>query len=125
VPGVNREALSTHLPAEPVAGLLNLLSGGALQQLLGDGHGRLPVHHRIHYRAVADPDHSGVQALQKEGEAGRNRLNQYTNWLTIPLALLQAFGQSSLLGQATGGRAGAHAVWLPATRWRRSSSCSR
>jgi preprotein translocase subunit SecY len=41
------------------------------------------------------------QELQKEGEAGRNKLNQYTNWLTIPLALLQAFGQSSLLAQGS------------------------
>src|SRR5207237_9471749 len=35
--------------------------------------------------------------LSKEGESGRNRLNKYTHWLTIPLAALQAFGQPQLL----------------------------
>ncbi|MDP2952384.1 MAG: preprotein translocase subunit SecY, partial [Chloroflexota bacterium] len=34
-----------------------------------------------------------LQALAKEGEAGRNRINQYTHWLTVPLAALQAYGQ--------------------------------
>jgi preprotein translocase subunit SecY len=38
--------------------------------------------------------------LNKEGEAGRNRLAQLTRYLTVPLALLQAFGQMALLVQA-------------------------
>ena len=48
-----------------------------------------------------------LEELQKEGEAGRSKLNQYTNILTIPLALLQAFGQSSLLAAPSASQAGA------------------
>ena len=33
-----------------------------------------------------------LQALSREGEYGRNKLNQYTRYLTVPMALLQAFG---------------------------------
>ena len=48
-----------------------------------------------------------LEAICKEGEAGRNKINQYTVYLTIPLAALQAFGQSSLLAQpASAGGAG-------------------
>jgi preprotein translocase subunit SecY len=35
--------------------------------------------------------------LSKEGESGRNQINQYTHWLTVPLAALQAFGTPQLL----------------------------
>jgi preprotein translocase subunit SecY len=40
-----------------------------------------------------------LEALSKEGEAGREKINMYTNYLTIPLAILQGFGQSALLAQ--------------------------
>jgi preprotein translocase subunit SecY len=40
-----------------------------------------------------------LAALQKEGDAGRKKLNQYTILLTIPMAALNAFGQASLLAQ--------------------------
>jgi preprotein translocase subunit SecY len=34
-----------------------------------------------------------LQALQKEGDAGRRKLNQWTHWLMVPLAMMQAYGQ--------------------------------
>src|SRR6185295_8348155 len=43
--------------------------------------------------------------LQKEsGEAGREKINQYTRWLAIPLAVLQGYGTIRLL-QSQGGAA--------------------
>ena len=38
-----------------------------------------------------------LQALSREGEYGRNKINQYTRYLTVPLALLQAYGFLALL----------------------------
>jgi len=38
-----------------------------------------------------------MEALQKEGEYGRRKINQYTRYLTVPLALLQAWGMVALL----------------------------
>jgi preprotein translocase subunit SecY len=42
--------------------------------------------------------------MAKEGEAGRNRVNQITHWLTVPLAAFQAYGTGVVLtsGQRTG-----------------------
>ncbi|MDI7275797.1 MAG: preprotein translocase subunit SecY, partial [Anaerolineae bacterium] len=61
-----------------------------------------------------------LSELSKEGEAGRNKINQYTYLLTVPLALLQAFGQASLLASASGGGPPVlanfgftRATWLP------------
>ena len=38
-----------------------------------------------------------LQALSREGEYGRTRINQYTRYLTVPLALLQAYGYLAIL----------------------------
>jgi preprotein translocase subunit SecY len=38
-----------------------------------------------------------LQALSREGEYGRQRINQFTRYLTVPMALLQAFGILSAL----------------------------
>jgi preprotein translocase subunit SecY len=103
VPGVDREALSTIFSSNQLLGLLNLLSGGALQNFSVMAMGVYPYITASIIIQLLIPIVPAWQELQKEGEAGRNRLNQYTNWLTIPLALLQAFGQSSLLAQSGGG----------------------
>jgi preprotein translocase subunit SecY len=38
-----------------------------------------------------------LQALQREGEYGRNKINQYTRYLAVPMALLQSYGFLALL----------------------------
>src|SRR4029450_3698314 len=38
-----------------------------------------------------------LQALSREGEYGRNRINQITRYLTVPLAALQAYGFLALV----------------------------
>jgi preprotein translocase subunit SecY len=44
-----------------------------------------------------------LENLQKEGEQGRSKLNQYTWYLTVPLAALQAYGQAVIMTQMAGG----------------------
>jgi preprotein translocase subunit SecY len=51
-----------------------------------------------------------LEELSKEGDQGRQRINQYTYWLTIPLAILQAITQSTLLSRQ---QLGAGMVVLP------------
>ncbi|NJN55307.1 MAG: hypothetical protein HC804_11440, partial [Anaerolineae bacterium] len=43
-----------------------------------------------------------LEELQKEGESGRNKINRYTYYLTVPLAFLQAIGQIRLVGFSLG-----------------------
>ena len=40
-----------------------------------------------------------LQALSREGEYGRTKINQYTRYLTVPLALLQAYGYLAILSR--------------------------
>ncbi len=103
VPGVNREALTTIFDQNQLLGLLNLLSGGALSNFSVMAMGVYPYITASIIMQLLTPIVPALAALQKEGEVGRNKLNQYTNIATIPLAMLQAFGQSSLLAdpQAT------------------------
>lgn len=103
VPGVNRLALSSIFDQNQLLGLLNLLSGGALSNFSVMAMGVYPYITASIIVQLLVPIIPALQEIQKEGEAGRNRLNQYTNYLTIPLALLQAYGQSSLLAQSSGG----------------------
>ena len=52
-----------------------------------------------------------LQALSREGEYGRQKLNQYTRYLTVPMALLQAFGiLSRVRAQDVSRRASASAM---------------
>jgi preprotein translocase subunit SecY len=44
-----------------------------------------------------------LEALQKEGEQGRSKLNRYTWYLTVPLGALQAYGQAVIMTQMSGG----------------------
>jgi preprotein translocase subunit SecY len=43
-----------------------------------------------------------LEALSKEGQAGRQKINSYTRWLTLPLALLQSYGMILLLNYQAG-----------------------
>src|SRR5512146_3367093 len=106
VPGVNRVALAQIFESNQLLGLLNLLSGGALQNFSIMAMGVYPYITASIIIQLLMPIIPQLEALGKEGEQGRNKLNQYTNYLTIPLAALQAFGQSSLLAQplSTGGQ---------------------
>jgi preprotein translocase subunit SecY len=102
VPGVNVEALNQLFQANQLLGILNLLSGGALANFSVMASGVYPYITASIIIQLLIPIVPQLQALQKEGDAGRQKLNQYTVWLTIPMALLQAFGQASILAQPVG-----------------------
>ncbi len=99
VPGVDRQALAQIFEANQLLGLLNLLSGGALDDFSVMAMGVYPYITASIIIQLLIPIIPALEALNKEGEAGRQKLNQYMNYLTIPLAALQAFGQSSLLAR--------------------------
>jgi preprotein translocase subunit SecY len=75
--------------------VFNMFSGGALERFSILALGVMPVHLGIH--RGADPGHRcpALQALKKEGEAGRRTLTNYTRWGTVGLAIFQGFGVAS------------------------------
>ncbi|GAB4567198.1 MAG: preprotein translocase subunit SecY [Anaerolineae bacterium] len=99
LPGVNAVALRQLFESNQLLGLLDMFSGGAMSNFSVMAMGVYPYITASIILQLLIPIIPQLQELAKEGEQGRNKINQYTTWLTIPLAALQAFGQSTLLQQ--------------------------
>ncbi|MCB0210595.1 MAG: preprotein translocase subunit SecY [Anaerolineae bacterium] len=97
VPGVDSSALQSFLQSgsdgSTIVQFLNLLSGGALANFSIMAMGVYPYITASIIMQLLTPLVPQLQELSKEGEQGRNKINMYTHWLTVPLAVLQAYGQ--------------------------------
>ncbi len=94
VPGLDLQRLADLLSHQSngILGLFNMFSGGALSRLTVFALGLLPyisVSIIIQLLTAVTP---ALEQLKKEGEAGRRKLNQYTRYGTVILALFQAIG---------------------------------
>ncbi|MBC7234971.1 MAG: preprotein translocase subunit SecY [Chloroflexi bacterium] len=105
VPGVDLEALRQVFSQNQLLGLLDMFSGGAMSNFSVMAMGVYPFITAQIVLQLLTPIIPQLEALSREGAAGRQRLNLYTHLLTIPLAALQGFSQASLLAQS-GGAAG-------------------
>lgn len=103
VPGVNAEALGQLFESNQLLGLLDLLSGGAMANFSIMAMGVYPYITASIILQLLTPILPPLERLQQEGEQGRNKLNQYTWWLTVPLAALNAYGQAVIMTQMSGG----------------------
>jgi preprotein translocase subunit SecY len=97
VPGVNVEALRSLFESNQLIGMLNLFSGGALSSFSIAAMGVYPYITAQIIMQLMVPVIPRLQELSNEGEAGRQKLNQLTHYLTVPLAFLQAFGTVQFL----------------------------
>jgi preprotein translocase subunit SecY len=97
VPGVDRDQLASFLEGNPIFGLLNLFSGGGLASLSIVALGMNPYINASIIMQLMTGVIPRLQALSREGEYGRNKINQYTRYLTVPLAMLQSYGFLALL----------------------------
>jgi preprotein translocase subunit SecY len=104
VPGIDPQNLQAALGRNPqygqLFGLLDVFSGGSLQTFSVAAMGVYPYITASIVMQLIVPIFPRLEALQREGgEAGRTRISQYTRVLSVPLAFLQAFGQSAILVQ--------------------------
>jgi preprotein translocase subunit SecY len=97
VPGIDPEALRRVFESNQLLGFLDLLSGGAMSSFSVMALGVYPYITSSIIMQLLQPIIPQLEELAKEGEAGRNKINQYTHLLTVPLALLQGFAQATLL----------------------------
>jgi len=97
VPGVDRAALADFFAGNPLFGLLDLFSGGGLSTFSVVGLGMNPYINSSIIMQLMSSVVPTLQALSREGEYGRQKINQYTRYLTVPMALLQAYGFLALL----------------------------
>ncbi|MCZ6539284.1 MAG: preprotein translocase subunit SecY [Chloroflexi bacterium] len=96
VPGVDREALAAAFEANPLLGFLDLFSGGALRNLSIAALGVYPYITASIILQILTPIIPTLKNLSQEGEGGRQAINRYTHYLTVPLAFLQGYGQLNL-----------------------------
>jgi preprotein translocase subunit SecY len=97
VPGADPAALATFFGSNSLLGLLDLFSGGGLSRFSIVGLGVNPYINASIIMQLMTGVVPSLQALSREGEYGRNKINQYTRYLSVPLALLQSYGFLALL----------------------------
>lgn len=95
VPGVDRDVIAQMFDASQAGGLLNFLdmmAGGAFSEFTVFALNIYPYITAsiiLQLLTVAIPS---LESLAKEGEMGRKKISQYTKYLTIVLAVVQAIG---------------------------------
>jgi len=97
VPNVDQAQLSSLFESNQLLGLLDLFSGGGLATASIIGMGVNPYINASIIMQLMQGVIPSLGELAREGEYGRNRLNQYTRLLTIPMAFAQGYGFSVLL----------------------------
>jgi preprotein translocase subunit SecY len=103
-PGVDADQIKNYFSGQggTILGLLNIFSGGALSQFSLFALGIMPYVTAsiiLQLLTVVIPK---LEQLQKEGEAGMAKINQYTRYLTVCLAAAQAAGYSYLFQRSAG-----------------------
>ena len=97
VAGVNLDALKSLFSQNQFLGLLDIFSGGTLANFSVMALGLNPYINASIILQLLTMVFPKLEALSKEGESGRQKINQYTRMLTVPLAVLQSIGMYALL----------------------------
>ncbi|MGB2877813.1 MAG: preprotein translocase subunit SecY [Dehalococcoidales bacterium] len=93
VPGVDQNALQALFERNALLGMLDMFSGGAMRRLSIAAMGVYPYITASIIMMLLVPVIPRLQALSREGETGRNKINLITHWLVVPLASVQGYGQ--------------------------------
>src|ERR1700722_13411793 len=100
IPGINAADLANFINNNQFLGLLNVFSGGGFSNLSIVMLGVSPyITASIIMQLMTLLIPSLKEMYQEEGDAGRIRFTQYSRYLTVPLAFVQAFGFILLLQQ--------------------------
>ena len=89
LPGINLEALRAFFASNQVLGLLNLFSGGTIHNFSVVALGVAPYITASIIFQLLGMVVPRIEEIQKEGESGQKRINQWTRLLTVPLAIIQ------------------------------------
>ncbi|RMD58930.1 preprotein translocase subunit SecY [Candidatus Parcubacteria bacterium] len=96
IPGVDVNALRQFFRSNQILGLLNVFSGGSMENFSIVMMGVAPyITASIIFQLLAMIV-PALEEMQKE-EQGRQKINMWTRWLTVPLAAMQSFGMITLL----------------------------
>ena len=96
-PGVDGSVLSAALSSNSIFGLLDLFAGGAFAKATIFALGIMPYISASIMLQLLGAVVPFLQRLQREGEEGRRKITQYTRYLTVLIASLQAWGTAGFL----------------------------
>lgn len=99
VPGINPDAMRQLFNSQSggILGLFNMFSGGALSRFSVFALGIMPYISASIIMQLVSSVVPTLEAIKKEGEAGRRKITQYTRYGTVLLALVQSFGIAATL----------------------------
>lgn len=101
IPGVDLENLRLFFRSNQILGLMNVFSGGTMENFSVVALGVAPYITSSIIFQLLTMIIPRLEELSKEGEYGRQKINQYTRWLTVPLSALQGYGMILLLRQSS------------------------
>jgi len=97
IPNVNMEALKIVFERNQLLGAFSALTGGSAENFSIVLMGLSPYINASIIMQLMGVISPRIEALSKEGEEGRRKINSYTRWLTLPLGFLQSYGMISLI----------------------------
>ena len=105
VPGIDPAQLQALFNSNQgtILGLANMFSGGALERMSILALGIMPYISASIIMQLMSAVTPSLEQLKKEGESGRRKISQYTRYLTVVLAIVQATGMT--VGMANQGMA--------------------
>ncbi len=114
LPGINPQALASIFAQQGggILGMFDMFAGGALSRMTIFALNIMPYISASIIMQLMTAVSPSMEALKKEGESGRKKINQYTRYLTVLIATMQAYGIAVGL-ESMGGDGGAAAVYDP------------
>jgi preprotein translocase subunit SecY len=111
VPGVDAAVMAEILQQNGggILGMFDMFSGGALGRMTVFALNIMPYISASIIIQLLSSAVPSLEALKKEGESGRKKLNQYTRYLTVLIALVQSYGMAAGLENIVG-RAGSAVI---------------
>jgi preprotein translocase subunit SecY len=111
LPGIDPEVMAQIFQQQSggILGMFNMFAGGALERMSIFALGILPYISASIILQLMTAISPTLEALKKEGESGRKKINQYTRYLTVVLATFQAWGLAVGL-EAMSGPAGSAVI---------------
>ncbi|MBN9398662.1 MAG: preprotein translocase subunit SecY ['Candidatus Kapabacteria' thiocyanatum] len=124
IPGVDVDLLSSASSlgdSGTIFGLYDMFVGGAFSNAALFALGIMPYISASIILQIAGVVLPSLQKMQREGEDGRRKINQYTRYLTVFVAVLQAYGVTLKIAQTTAGPGGLSVVPDAGFLWTASS----
>jgi preprotein translocase subunit SecY len=97
IPGIDRVKLASLFSQNQFLGLLDIFSGGTLVNFSVLALGLNPYINASIILQLLTIVFPKLEELSKEGDFGREKINQYTRFITVPLAIVQSIGMYLLL----------------------------